>query len=237
MNYAFPLFMLGMGTFIALIIWLDHRSLGRRRIKDTDAAAFLNSAWARWTIDSETAVRGQGTERTGRFVRVKEILRRNFRLTLFCVAGIFVLFGLLVLLGLYQGRLDARDLYGSLLGALFFSLMFSSLILFVTGIVIVDALGWRMMLTFIGVYDTTPRDIAFARDGILYLPGGLQRFTYVLRDAAVIAGEVSVLKIVTGDSVGSGKNRGWRQQDFYVAIPKGHEAEAQILADRLLRGH
>ena len=103
---------------------------------------------------------------------------------------------------------------GALMGAVYFCALITALLVAVTALVIVDAIGFRILLTFAGVYDTTPRDIAIAREGILYQPGGLQRFNYTIRNAEVISGEISVLAIRTAQITGNPRNN--RAQDFYV---------------------
>ena len=226
--------MAGMGAFIGFIVWLDYRSLGRQRIKDADAERFAASALAQWKASGETVAGAQRTERASRVDRVKFKFRQNLKLIIYCDAGIVILFTLLVAVGVIRGtRVDAQYLLGFFEAMLLLTGMFTLLILGVTGIVAFDFIGWRTLKTYAGIYDTTPCEIAVARDGILFRPGGLQRFNYPVRQVEVLKGDISVLVVRT---VGVPTPKGTRAQDLYAPIPPGLETEAQILAERMMNG-
>lgn len=226
----FVLFMLGCGSIITLMIWLDYRRLGPQAIDAQKAELLAASALARWKIGAEIMPLAQRTERAGRLSRLFSVIRRNARLALYCDAGIAAFFFIIFLISVFKGNaIDGKYILGWITVTSYFCGLFTALIFATTFILAFDIIGVRTLKTFFGRFDTTACEVSFSRDGILSVPGRYQRFNYPVINAEIMAGEVSVIRVVTAF--------GKRQQDFYIPVPKGLEADAGIAMQKLTRGY
>lgn len=219
---------------VCLIVWLDYRRLGRRHLTPEVAAELAAKALATWRVDAGTLARSQLTERRGRLDRVKYIVRRNIKVMLFFNAGIFLIFFIIGAIKLFNGgEFTFEFVKNILMIPAFFSAMLDVLLVVVTIVVIFDAIGVRTMKTYFGKFDRVDTQISVSREGILFQPGGFQKFNYPIQFTEILQGDPSVIHVYTSIvQFTQGQHRRY-SQEHYIPFPADKAAEGAALIQKL----